>query len=136
MLRIQRVKKDFRVLLHKRESRFTQSMWRGFLLSLGVHLLFVLLFRVVSPAQLNVIPLPPSCVEIDLGKPQRREIAQQRAFLTSDTELSPQLFDFALSEEVCSIDNLLECCYHEPDFSDIEELDYTPLKIEFDDDSN
>ena len=130
MLHLTLEKEDVRFDFFKKERRLSKNLLQGLLLALFFHILFLTIFRVVSPAPLEEsVTLLPSSVTIDLGRPSSS--TAEKPLLPLEIDQAP-LLEMTLPGAVCSIDQQSNILCHDPDFSEIEKLDYTPLEIEFD----
>ncbi|MCP5469756.1 MAG: hypothetical protein H7A36_04550 [Chlamydiales bacterium] len=130
MLRVKREKEDVRFLLVRKERRFSPNLLKGFGIALVFHVLFLVVFRVVSPTPtFDGEPRTPSSVVIDLGTTQ--PIKEAPSFVQLET---PTLYQVTLPGVICSLESDHEFLCYEPDFSEIEAFEYIPLEVDFDHD--
>ncbi|MCH9610724.1 MAG: hypothetical protein S4CHLAM81_05570 [Chlamydiales bacterium] len=128
MLRFIRIGRGYLLHLPKKERRVSTHLIKGVLLAVGFHLLFALVFHVVSPkASDEHLLLRPSTVEVDLGRRQLAKLAP--APIKNDKV--PSLSDVTPGA-ICSIETYCDYNCSAPDFSEIERLDYKPLEVNFD----
>ena len=128
MLRFARVKDEVQLHLVKKEQ--TPYFLQGLGLALAFHLLFIFIFHVVSPAPPEEsILLTPSSVEIDLG--QKRITQTPPPSPPFEKAHAPALYELAPSV-VCGIDSYTEFSCSQPDFSEVEKMEYEPVEVDFD----
>ena len=129
MLRItQTIELDFR----QKESRFSRDFWKGLGLAAALHLSLFIAFRVVTPPNLDRFkPIAPVSVEIDLGAKEVVSLPPAQIIYSPIEALEPpqhlHIPEFTLQSDLFTLNKLQR---NEPDFSEIEKIEYTLIEDE------
>lgn len=124
MLRIDAKKELF---LRKPDSGFTIDLWIGLAIALGLHLVLFSLFRITSPPNIeNFAPITPVAVEVDLGKPLVSSNPVRITISPMECLEPPSLLEIPKPQFIMEFP-FLEQKLLEPDFSEIEKIEYNLL---------
>jgi hypothetical protein len=118
---------------------FSRDFARGLGLAIAFHVIFYLLFRIASQPNLDIVlPLDPTRVEIDLSCDDCGIIPVARSLDSplSSPECLPFIDPFNYLPPI-GIEHvhlkLKKSDFPFPDFSELEQITYQPIKLESDD---
>lgn len=120
------------IALRKRESRYSNELWKGLGFALTFHVLLFVVFRIATMPSLDTIkPLQPVHVEIDLGLRQASVTISPISIVSFPWDvIGPPTLDTLFAPSFGGV-NLMPIMqikeHHQPDFSDLERIEYTPL---------
>lgn len=119
MLKIKKNHNKIEITTSKKAKRFTPDFWKGLLIALACHLVFLALFQVVSLPSENKPFLPFTKVIADPTFTQSAHNQEHRTFPTWETDLElPPL----ATPTLCFPRPLFS--FPEPDFSQLEKIEY------------
>lgn len=124
MLKIKRNKSKIEIARRKNGKRFTSDFWKGLLIATAFHLLFVVLFQVVArpKEEFNYLPFTKVVAE-PINLAQNTNIKQHALLPSPEPNTEPSI----LAKPEVSFPSH-HIAFPEPDFSDVEKIEYHTFK--------
>ncbi|HEY4832946.1 MAG TPA: hypothetical protein VIH61_10355 [Waddliaceae bacterium] len=120
------------IALHfrQRDSLFSYTFWKGFGIAFCLHLSLFIVFRIASLPNLDIHELlPPVTVETDLSSTEIRVLpTTQFLYFPMEVQDPPYLDSYEPYLQVKKdLYPLKKITIPEPDFSELEKIDYEPF---------
>lgn len=128
-----RITETIELKLRKHDSRFSLELLKGLALALLIHLVLFAAFRIAPLPNLDIVkPLTPIAVETELPL-DSVEILPVNSRHPSLEILEPPHYGLTVAPVTDKIYRVKQMGIKEPNFSEIESMNYTPIFIGEDD---
>jgi len=129
---------NIEIELREKEKWFSSDLLRGLAMAISFHIALFLCFRIASSSNLDTIaPLSPVAVEVDLGAPPALSPSSFPIAISPIEKIDPpQLPDLPSPSFSNAGISSLDYSLVEPDFSQIEKIEYTSGLIDFEEEND